>query len=188
MMFRLSSRCASLWVLCAVVLVGNSRLDASPMAEKVYQVKLSGGIRIEIVEVPFVADAHKIVGCRGSSHCTIDGAPPFGSQSEVPSVIMERISVFVNGREYLLPIENMYDAWGAARGSQDEHTRYRHFGGSCYSATFCTFRGVFSDGASCFAAQWEIIEGQPQRTVFTGSSDILDLFQKNIDPPLEIYD
>jgi hypothetical protein len=47
----------------------------------------------------------------------------------------------------------------------------------------CQFRGIFSDAAGSYAAEWKIINGKSYRTFLTSSKDVLDLFIKNIDPP-----
>jgi hypothetical protein len=75
----------------------------------------------------------------------------------------------------------MYDAWGG-RPLEYKGT-IRYFGGKCSDQKNCQFRGIFSDGAGSFVAEWRIVGGVPTRTVLSGSDDIVHLFMKNIDPP-----
>ena len=47
----------------------------------------------------------------------------------------------------------------------------------------CQFRGLFSDAAGSFVAEWLIVDGLAIRTVLTSNNDVVNLFKKNIDPP-----
>jgi len=42
---------------------------------------------------------------------------------------------------------------------------------------------LFSDAGSAFVAEWGIVDGISVRSVLTGSSDVVNLFGDNIDPP-----
>ena len=75
----------------------------------------------------------------------------------------------------------MYDAWGARPLEQEGVIRY--FGGKCFDKENCQLRGVFSDGAGSFVAEWRIVNGHAARTVLTTSSDVVNLFKQHIDPP-----
>jgi hypothetical protein len=73
----------------------------------------------------------------------------------------------------------MYDAWG--KRPLEVKGIIRYFGGSCCATDFCVFRGIFSDGAYSFVAEWVVGGGIATRTVLTSSDDIMQLFTKNID-------
>jgi hypothetical protein len=75
----------------------------------------------------------------------------------------------------------MYNAWGS-RPLEHKGT-VRYFGGKCFDAHNCQFRGLFSDAAGSFVAEWRIVSDQATRTVLTDSNDVMHLFIANIDPP-----
>lgn len=122
----------------------------------------------------------------GPRHCGVSGPGVEPPQTEVTSIVAE-IGDKTHHRKYSLPCKGMFDAWG---GGLDENVRSknRRFGATCYDENNCVLRGVFADGAETFVAQWEISDGRVSRTVFTGVSDIVDLFMSNIDPPGNVYD
>jgi hypothetical protein len=76
----------------------------------------------------------------------------------------------------------MYDAWGSRPLEIKGVIRY--FGGNCRDEKNCQFRGLFSDAAGSFVAEWFIVDGRPMRTVLTDTNDIVNFFSKNIDPPV----
>jgi hypothetical protein len=75
----------------------------------------------------------------------------------------------------------MYNAWGVR--DLVEKGGIRYFGGMCVDINNCQFRGLFSDAAGSFVAEWKVVGGESIRTVLTNSSDVIDLFLKHIDPP-----
>jgi hypothetical protein len=75
----------------------------------------------------------------------------------------------------------MYDAWGARPLEHPGAVRY--FGGKCIDSANCQFRGLFSDAAGSFVAEWRVVNGISVRTVLTSSDDVVSLFMKKIDPP-----
>jgi hypothetical protein len=102
-------------------------------------------------------------------------ACPFG----LPSTYVKSITVTVKGRLYSLDVADMYNAWGSRPLEYKGVIRY--FGGTCLDSENCRFRGVFSDAAGSFGAEWYIIKGLAIRTVISSSSDIIQLFAKHID-------
>lgn len=78
----------------------------------------------------------------------------------------------------------MYDAWG--NRPLEVKGAIRYFGGRCSDVKNCEFRGIFSDGVGTFVAEWRVVDGVPIRDVLTDSSDIIDLFMHNIDPPIHL--
>jgi hypothetical protein len=89
--------------------------------------------------------------------------------------------VSFQGKTYSLSSVGMYNAWGARpleiRGA------VRYFGGKCFDSRNCQFRGLFSDAAGSFVAEWRVVNGVSTRTVLTSSNDVVNLFIKHIDPP-----
>jgi hypothetical protein len=148
--------------------------------------KLPGGMAIRIVEAPFVASRHRIKSCRGRADvCLVDGRVPFGTTGGMPKTYVKSISASIQGRRYELDASQMFDAWGGrpVEAKLPDGTRFRYFGGRCADAVNCTFRGLFSDGAGTFVAEWKIVDGTPQRTVLSWSDDVVKLFMDDIDSP-----
>lgn len=75
----------------------------------------------------------------------------------------------------------MYNGWGSHPLEYKGVIRY--FGGKCFDTKNCQFRGLFSDAAGTFVAEWRIVNELPIRTMLTNSDDVVNLFIKNIDPP-----
>lgn len=143
---------------------------------------LPSGVEVEIVELPFHRDSFTVSGCDDhSAACLINGHMPFGTDLELPKTFVMGIRVSYQGHAYSLDSSNMYNAWGVR--DRFEKVGIRYFGGTCVDTKNCQFRGLFSDGAGSFVAEWKVVDGESIRTVLTNSSDVIDLFLKHIDPP-----
>lgn len=143
---------------------------------------LPSGVRVHIVEEAFGEGHFKLTGCDESSQeCLVNGHIPFGTALDHPSTYIKSLTVSYQGRSYSLDASDMYDAWGSRPLEVKGVVRY--FGGKCVDVKNCGFRGLFSDGAGTFVAEWRIVDGRSIRTVLTDSSDVVDLFMKQIDPP-----
>ena len=143
---------------------------------------LPSGVKVQIIEAPFDPSRFKVEGCSGTSEvCRIDGHVPFGTAFGLPRTYVKSIIISFQGHSYSLDVSDMYNAWGSRPLEYKGVIRY--FGGKCFDLRNCQFRGLFSDAAASFVAEWGIINGIALRTVLTGSDDVIDLFMKNIDPP-----
>jgi hypothetical protein len=143
---------------------------------------LPSGVNVKIIEAPFEKKFFKISGCTESSAtCRINGHVPFGVDFDLPETYVKSISVSYRGQSYSLDASDMYNAWGNRPLEYKGVIRY--FGGKCFDTKNCQFRGLFSDAAGSFVAEWAIVDGLSIRTVLSGSGDIVDLFMKHIDPP-----
>jgi hypothetical protein len=143
---------------------------------------LPSGIKVEIIEAGFESAAHTILGCDGAMPvCRINGQVPMGPDNGIPQTYVQSITVAFEGQSYALDASNMYDAWGERPLEADGIAR--HFGGTCSDPYNCAFRGVFSDGAGVFAAEWHVVNGQARRTVLTKDEALIASFQQEIDPP-----
>ncbi len=150
-------------------------------AELQTQFLLPSSVRVEIVEAYFHRDDFKISGCATNGDiCLINGQVPFGTDYEPPKTYLKNITVSYKQQSYSLDVSNMYNAWG---NRPLDVKGIRYFGGKCYDNRNCQFRGLFSDAAGAFVAEWRIVDGIEFRTVLTNSSDVMKLFMMNIDPP-----
>ncbi len=143
---------------------------------------LPSGVRVEIVEANFQKTLFSISGCseRGDV-CRINGHVPFGADFGLPKTYVKNITVLFQGQSYSLDVSDMYNAWGAR--PLEYKGKIRYFGGKCFDTKNCQFRGLFSDAAGSFVAEWRVVSGLPTRTVLTSSNDVMNLFIKHIDPP-----
>ncbi len=167
-------------VLCIIVVALLTRVSAS--TEKVAQFTLPSGVSVRITEAPFEASKFQIKGCsEDGAYCRINGRIPAGVVFGLPETYMKEILITFKGKSHSLDSSDMYDAWGGRPLERPGVVRY--FGGRCYDDGDCVFRGVFSDAAGAFAAEWSIVDGVSVRNVLTDSSDVVRLFLKQIDPP-----
>jgi hypothetical protein len=101
-----------------------------------------------------------------------------------PRTYVKSITGQYKGKSFTLDSTCMTDAWNGRPLEVKGAVRY--FGGQCtieHGTLFCSLRGLFSDGGESFVAEWSVTGTSGIRTVMSSSSDIIDLFMKNIDPP-----
>lgn len=152
------------------------------LAESVSSFTLPSSVNVTIIEAVFDKKNADIEYCSsGGSICRINGGIPFGVDANIPENYVKKITVVFQDRSYVLDATGMYNAWGGRPLEYPGIIRY--FGGRCFDELNCHFRGVFSDAAGSFAAEWIVVEGFSFRTVLTGSRDVVSAFLKNIDLP-----
>jgi hypothetical protein len=157
-------------------------VSAPVLADTKATFTLPSGVKVKIIEAPFDKKLFKISGCTESSAtCFINGHVPFGFDGGLPGTYVKTISVSYRNQSYSLDASHMYNAWGSRPLEYKGFVRY--FGGKCFNTKHCQFRGLFSDGAGSFVAEWQVINGLPTRTVLSDQYDIMDLFTRHIDPP-----
>jgi hypothetical protein len=143
---------------------------------------LPSGVEVKIIEAPFQKALFKVEGCsEGDLVCRINSHAPAGIAFGLPKTYVKSITVSFQGRSYSLDVSDMYNAWGSR--PLEHEGKIRYFGGKCFNSKNCQFRGLFSDAAGTFVAEWRIVNELPIRTVLTDSDDVVNLFTRNIDPP-----
>jgi hypothetical protein len=146
------------------------------------QFQLPSGVAVRIIEAPFKLKNSRVEACGpGAPACLINGHVPFGAAFGVPHTYVKSITVEYEGQTHELDTSDMYDAWG--RRPLEYKGVIRYFGGRCTDAHNCRFRGLFSDAAGAFVAEWLVLNDRAVRTVLTDSNDVVHLFMTNIDPP-----
>ena len=149
------------------------------------QFDLGSGLLVKIEEKPFLSSEWEITYCEnGTSVCQINGSYPFGAAARIPKTYLSKLAVSFKGKEYALDSSAMFNAWGERPLFYENGIQY--FAGVCNHDNWCTLRGLFSDSAGSFVAEWQLRDGVVQRTIITYSDDVVHLFMKNITPP--IYD
>lgn len=146
---------------------------------------LNDELLVTFEEKPFIKSDWKITYCdNGWSVCQINGKYPFGAAARIPATYLAKLTASIKGQEYSLNSSNMFNAWGDRSVKLESGTQY--FSGVCNHEKWCTFRGLFSDAAGAFVAEWQIRDGVPERTIITYSDDVISLFIGNLTPP--VYD
>lgn len=154
-------------------LVAHSSIASA--ADQTYNFELPSKIKITIVEAPYAE--------RPASACPGAGAAQ-RADSYRPKTYVKSTRAFFQGQTIRFDVTCMTDAWNGRPLRHEGVVRY--FGGWCKlydKKPYCGFRGIFADGCESFAAEWYANGNVAKRTVLSGSSDIIDLFMKNIDPP-----
>ncbi len=166
-------------IVTLFILLGMSNIAKSG---EVKEFDLGNGISVQIEEVEFHPKNHKIENCGDSNiPCSIDGMAIFGTAFDMPKTYLKKLSLSIGKKTYKLNTTGMYNAWGNRPLEYKGTVKY--LGAHCYDENSCALRGLFSDAAGSFVAEWLIVNGHPFRTVLTSSDDIMYLFLKNIDPP-----
>jgi len=148
-------------------------LSACADNEKTYSLKISKSIKIELHE--------KNIKSGTTTKNLPNGNLVFGA-TKTPKTYVSKIVFNVNNNLYNLDNKYMYNAWGNRPLEVPNVIKY--FDAHCYDNNNCTIRGIFSDAAGSFVAEWKIINGKSFRTIITDSSDILGMFRNNISPPV----
>lgn len=148
--------------------------------EQTVDLALPSGVRISIIEAPFKGSGISVQGCTKSASVCLIGGKPYGLATGLPRTYIRKIVASYGASKFILDSSGIYDAKEIEHAS---HSDVRFFGGSCQDAKTCAFRAVLGDAASATAAEWVVIDGVVQRTVLSGDADIIQFFEKNIDPP-----
>jgi hypothetical protein len=168
--------------LFAAIVLSFALFVSSANADTTSTFTLPSGVGVKIVEATFKKSLFKVEGCSGKDQmCRINDHTPAGIAFGLPSTYVKSITVSFQGRSYSLDVSDMYNAWGTR--PLEYPGKIRYFGGKCFNTKNCQFRGLFSDAAGTFVAEWKIVNELPVRTVLTDSNDVVNLFQQNIDPP-----
>ncbi|VAW58416.1 hypothetical protein MNBD_GAMMA08-201 [hydrothermal vent metagenome] len=148
-------------------------LSAYADNEKIYRFKISKDINVVLHE--------KNIKSNTTAKNLPNGNLIFGA-TRTPKTYVNKITFYVNNKSYNLENMYMYNAWGNRPLEVPNVIKY--FDAHCYDNSNCTIRGIFSDAAGSFVAEWKIINGESFRTIITDSSDVLGVFKNNISPPV----
>jgi hypothetical protein len=141
--------------LALVVLVG---LGCDVRAAQRHEVVLREDVVLVLETKPFEEADHKIILC-GGIPCLIDRAPIYGAYGSLPAVEIESLFVRVGEREIPLEHSGMYNPWSPREDRDVDVWLLEEPGGRLL------IRGRFSDGASVYVAEWEIIGDVSMRTI-----------------------
>ena len=160
--------------------------STSALADTTSTFTLPSDVDVTIVESVFDKEMFNVERCSpnrwgSGSIGRINGRVPYGIDINVPETYVKSITISYQGAAYELDVTDMYNAWG------DRPLQYpggvRYFGGKCFDKKHYQFRGLFSDAAGAFVAEWRIVDAVAIRTVLTFSDDVVHLFGEYMDPP-----
>lgn len=152
--------------------------SASAFAEdSVASFRLASGHKVTIIEAPFAESKLKY---SDSAPCLVDGHIPFGTDCSAPTTYVKSISVEVRRKTLRLDASHMFNAWGTRHLTTYEGKPVTYFVGACPNIDLCVFRGLFSDGAGTFVAEWKVFQGATTRTVISSDEELISLFMKSM--------
>ncbi|MDR1934664.1 MAG: hypothetical protein LBS49_03625 [Candidatus Accumulibacter sp.] len=169
------------------MVVGLWSLLTPAQAEQTASFVLPSGVAVEIVEDVFDRSLFEVEvsGSDAGYVLLINGQMPFGSDLSLPFSYVKHIRVTHRGKTYELDVSNMYNAWGNRHQSTEKYG-VRYFGGKCVEdgdgRKYCRFRGLFSDAAGAYVAEWRIYNGVSQRTILSDNCDVMYFVSEHIDP------
>lgn len=149
--------------------------------EKTNTFAFEDGVSVTLNEVTYT-DATINECKKDKSVCRTNGDIVFGSDNQHPTSYLKKLVVSVDNNTYNLDTSNMYNAWMGKPKGIEGTIQYMH--ASCFDKNNCIVRGLFSDAAGSYIAEWKVIDSHPYRTVLTSSGDLVRTFIKNIHPPV----
>jgi len=140
---------------------------ATPL--KTSQVITKNGYTVNIAFSKFDQKKHKLDWCEKGYLCNIDGAHFIGTDGSMPVASIHNIYLNLNGKAINLSSKNMYiGSWKYAELNAINITVRK------LSKHLFKVRGVFSDGAGAFYAEWNVLGGTSMRTVLSDSESLID--------------
>lgn len=104
---------------------------------------------------------------------SIDNCPLFGSDGEIPKYKLVKAILKIDNKTYNLQVDNMYNPW-IGENLNDEFFKIIHDG-----RNYHILKGLFSDGAGSYAAEWLIEWNSSIRDIITKDEIIIEsYFQK----------
>ena len=141
--------------------------------------KINDKIHIKVIEKPFDPSQHKIEMCTGSDFpCKIDGIFPYGTAFALPSVQLTELIVTINNHSISLNTSGMYDAWG---NREIENEGHKYLSVKQIEKDTYSVKGIFSDGAGTFVAEWKITNNKSQRILISADESLMYPFMEKID-------
>lgn len=101
----------------------------------------------------------------------IDKIPLFGSDGEMPKYVLSNAILKIGNKTYKLQIDNMYNPW-FGNSANERFFKIESHGNQS------VLKGIFSDGAGTYGAEWIIWGDSSIRTILTQNEDILFNFFK----------
>lgn len=128
----------------------------------------TAGINITAEVSSFVSDSRELGYC-GDYLCLISGAPFWGSDGKIPHSKLSKLVVTIGAERISLDTQGMYNPV-LTQDTMSERIDVNHSWGDVYRV-----KGVFSDGAGSYIAEWLIIKGKTLRTFIGDRESIADL-------------
>ena len=127
-------------------------------------------LTLHLEREPFDPRMHAVERCNVLGRlevCLIDGHPVFGADGEMPASKLSRAYVEAGGKTVAFDVDCMYNPWSGESPPPIRLFRTERTEGGFY------VRGLFSDGAGVYVAQWLVVNGSSVRTILSSDDSLL---------------
>jgi hypothetical protein len=153
-------------LLLAIALLSPAGCDTRP-AGTPFEVPLGSGATLHLTAAPFDSAAHTLSRYPGAGVYAIDGRPFFGSDASIPETVLTSAEFEAGGTRTPLDVRGMFNPWHEAPAPHDFQVESYGIEGGWL------VRGLFSDGAGSYAAEWLVVGDGSLRTVLTNNDLVI---------------
>jgi len=166
---------------CNLTQAGNLSVAAHTETQTTFV--FSPNLSLHLHASAFDATKHQVRRCKvldWEGVCLIDGRPVIGTDWEVPKSVLDHLELEVDGRRVPLDVSSLYNPWV---GSPSQ----KFFCVSSVEGGWVV-RGLFSDGAGGYGAEWLVIDGSSLRTRISMDESFMEQFPCGLlsDAPLTL--
>lgn len=128
-------------------------------------VKINDSVALTLERIP-LDTANSEYNISPSFPHSINGKPVFGADGNIPTFVLTKATLKINDQSFILDVSDMYNPWYGTK-PYEKLFSIKEDGNHIY------FRGLFSDGAGSYGAEWLIIDDSCIRTILTKSEWIM---------------
>lgn len=145
-----------------------------PLQAQKVSVRFNKNATLVLERVPFSAVGKSFKYYRGEgsnayhSLALINGKSFFGTDGEIPRYTLAKALLLLNGHHYKLRVDRMYNPWF---GNDTSYQPYKDSFRLLKTEGGYRVRGMFSDGAGGYVAEWRITSQSSVRTILTNDED-----------------
>lgn len=130
-----------------------------------FSISLNDTIKLNLVREVFSPQKHSIEFLNNID-LLIDNQVVFGTDGEIPKYYLKSAEIKIKGQVIKLETQSIYNPWFGNRPNQNFYRIIQ-------DGTHLKVKGLFSDGAGTFGAEWLIIGSSSVRTILTYDEQIL---------------
>jgi hypothetical protein len=128
-------------------------------------VKLNDTINLEMYRIPFDSTG-KHFELNNNLLLSINGASLFGTDGDYPKYQLSKAVLHIGHRTYQLQVDNMYNPWfGEIPFEKSFKLKI--------DGSYIKIKGIFSDGAGSYGAEWTISGLSSIRTILSNDEQIM---------------
>jgi len=128
-------------------------------------IQLNDSIKLDLVREVFHKEKHSIKFLNDTD-LLIDNKIVFGTDGEMPKYYLKSAEISIKGQVIKLETQSIYNPWFRAKPNKNRY-------GMILDGTRLKVRGLFSDGAGSFGAEWLVLGEGSVRTILTYDEQIL---------------